>query len=352
MSDTDDFLEHFGIKGMRWGHRKTEDSGSSSSSGGTAGVAKAKAVDPVELALAQSSLRGFAEKNGGGAAVMAAKYGPPGTKALPTGVDGKQVVADKSFYERNEKAIKIGGAVAVAGLLAYGGYKYQQSAGYNKAVLWNDYNNKSLHKGKPVDVNSLSTTPLNLKAGTIVKRISTKDEKEIRPGGFFAAHDDEDVSRYKAILPTFWNQWGLDAKQGGYVVNYKAQKDIKAPSERAAYDMYAGLLKKDKSFLDEIDPFDSYKGDTARLARDTWKYHSASWADASAVSTNKFFAEAKSQGYNALIDSNDAGSLSKTPVRYLDGSMFTVEPSQRLTRDEIERTQISEAQKIRAARKR
>lgn len=52
-AEVDDFLAHYGVKGMRWGHRKAEDSGGSGGSSGPGRIQKikkaaGKAVDAID----------------------------------------------------------------------------------------------------------------------------------------------------------------------------------------------------------------------------------------------------------------------------------------------------------------
>jgi hypothetical protein len=48
-----------------------------------------------------------------------------------------------------------------------------------------------------------------------------------------------------------------------------------------------------------------------------------------------FMDAVKAKGYNAVIDFNDAGTLSKTPIRIIDSSSFEIEKSEVLTPEEI-----------------
>lgn len=386
------FLAHYGKKGMKWGVIN-EDKPSKGVSKDVDAINKIKAKDPKAVAKAAAELNVFAEKNGGGSAAMRAKYGP----------DETPEVDDRNFYQRNKKAIHIGAGVVAVGLVAYGGYKvndvrntkaaaeidklvraeeelfrkkrvsrdmweqspegraaiakelaegrvageFQRKSKLSNQQLLASYNEKKLKSlSGDFDENGLPDTPFSLKAGSIVKRISTKDEFSIRKNGFFASHDDDDVSRYKAILPTYWKQWGLN-QDSGYVVNLKANKDVSAPSRREAFNIYKDMLTNDPEFRSTVDPRGYYKNDTPEyLARDTYRRMTESWIDDKNPSVSRYFGEVKKRGYNALVDENDAGKLAKNPMRYLDGSIFTLEPSNRLSAREIAETQISEAEKI------
>lgn len=393
MSDNvDDFLAHYGVKGMRWGVRRKDPSGGSSS--GTSSVspmeaaAKAKSSAPKsstpapskkDAAAAAKVMHDFAESKGASPMEMAAKYGPASAQAkypkrpLNSGLveppgPPTPVVDDRNFYQRHKTAINTGAVVVGAGLAIYGANKYgsvraqraydrnptyentMALAKRSKKGLLKDYNDKAMAKqGSDIDPDKLGTTPVNLKAGSIVRRISTENESSVRPGGFYASFDDDDVNRYKAILPTYWKQWGMP-NVNGYVVNLKANKDVKAPSAREAYDIYANLLKNNADYRSEIDPFNVFP-DVDALARKTYPAAAGAWINNDAPLTKMYFDEVKRRGYNALIDQNDAGSLSKTPMRFLDGSMFDLQPANPLTEKAIAEAQISEAAKVKQGRK-
>lgn len=370
MSNTDDFLAHFGVKGMRWGVRNDDNGGSRRGSSSRAGGGKS-ANDKAAVEKAANALNAFAEKNGGGSAAMADKYGPGSNGPGPPG-------DDRSFYQKHKTAIHIGAGAAVAGIAIYGGYKYNQSLQNNSAIaadaarrlerdrkpptpeqleamrlansknaLLADYDRMvQARVGQPVvDPRTLPNDPINIKAGSILRRVSTEDEDYTRDDGFFASHDDADVDRYKAILPTYWKKWGFDAKDG-YVVNLRADKDVKAPSRREAYDIYEGMIRDDPSFRATLDPAGAYKDRPERLAQETYRVMAGAWNRPEIPVVDSYLSEVKRRGYNALIDENDAGQLAKNPLRTLDGSMYTIQKSTPLSSREIAETQLREARKL------
>ncbi|HQH80925.1 MAG TPA: hypothetical protein PK599_05980, partial [bacterium] len=188
----------------------------------------------------------------------------------------------------------------------------------------------------------LSTSPVNIKAGDIVKRISMVEEKSIRPGGFFAAYKQEDITRYKAALPVYWKQWGYNASEG-YVNNYKAMTDVKSPSAKGTYDLILSFLKDEKiggspakKYIIENHAMDMYMmGKNSRSESDTASFFAALWAQQKDGSENPaakaFFDYAKVKGYNALVDINDAGSLGEEPIRFIDSSIFKIVGADKLT---------------------
>lgn len=211
--------------------------------------------------------------------------------------------------------------------------------------FWKDYAKSSAKtEFSAKEVANFSTSRVHLSAGSIVKRISTESETEIRPGGFFAAYKDEDVNRYKAVLPVYWKMWGIDKGTGGHVMSLKAKEAIKAPSEKETFEMFKEVLEKADpaggKYRDMYDP--NYirtmlgkkpkaEMPTEELARKLLRSASANWNNNDEPLSKAFFEHVRSNGFNALIDMNDAGHLSSQPLRLLDGSMFDIAGSERLT---------------------
>lgn len=353
---------------MRWGVRNDDNGGSRRGSSSRAGGGKS-ANDKAAVEKAANALNAFAEKNGGGSAAMADKYGPGSNGPEPPG-------DDRSFYQKHKTAIHVGAGAAVAGLAIYGGYKYSQSLQNNPSIaedaarrldrkpptpeqleamrlangrhaLLADYDRMVQGRvSQPaVDPRTLPNDPVNIKAGSILRRVSTSDEDSVRSDGFFASHDEGDVERYKAILPTYWKKWGYDAKDG-HVVNLRAERDVKAPSRREAYDIYEGMIRNDPSFRATLDPAGAYKDRPERLAQETYRVMAGAWNRPDVPVVNSYLSEVKKRGYNALIDENDAGQLAKNPLRTLDGSMYTIQKSTPLSSREIAETQLREARKL------
>lgn len=384
--DVDGFLAHYGVKGMKWGVRKDR-----KSSGGRSSSKDEK----TSVDQAASALHSFAVNSGIDSASLESKYGPSSTKEEPALDD------EGSFYQRHKTAINIGVGVAAAGLVAYGGYKYHQNlvdkknqasidalieaqikrdadrnaradlerhrarlAGIQngnggdpelarirqqslarKGLLSNyaDTSNRKFAAG--FDPDALDRDPINISKGTIFKRVSTEKETDLKSTGFFASYTDEDVERYKAILPTFWPKWGIN-KDSGYIVNIKANSDVKAPSPRKAYEMYRDLMDE-PSFRNSLDPQGLHRSkDSETFARETFTQMTLAWNTPSLPPVKAYMAKVKESGYNALLDQNDAGLLSKKPMLLLDTNMFNIEGYDTLSAKDIGDTQIKEAKKL------
>ena len=379
MTNVEDFLAHYGVKGMKWGViNENEVGGDSAANSDSVGGG---AVTEKEAADAEAALKAYIIEKGGDPEIMKAKYGPPDTEIPP-----------QNFYQRHKTAIHVGAGVAAAGLVAYGGYKlhnkYQEEQQRIELLeqqrrqrqedrdaatrrqyerdrildgrraahqtleeqaqtrLFRDYTDSVLRKGSKFNVDDLDDSPVTLKAGHIFKRVSTEDETTIRAGGFYASHNDSDTSRYKAIFPNYWKGWGMNT-DSGYVVSLRSNQEIKAPSRKKAFNIYADMIEKDPDIRYYIDPGNTMgKKSSREFAAETYTQAASVWVDNDNPVTSRYFSEVKRQGYNALVDENDAGALAKQPMRLLDGTMFTKSGSEPLSAAEIQRQQVSEAKKL------
>lgn len=354
----EDFLAHHGMKGMHWGVRKEDKPGS------------------TELTAKEHKILEKFDPDGSNSERLMAMYGPD-----------EGLVQKKSRLSKGQKkALKIGAGIAVAGLLIYGLKKYgkvkQQRSidAYQKdnphlfakgplKNFWTKYSDVSvgrIAKGlSEDDVKKLGTEPYHFPAGSIVKRVVTRERHELNPDGFFAAYKDEDVERYKAIMPIFWKQVGFgDSTSEGFVASLRATSDVRAPSQVETLSIFKGMLddkietnygfggafsetirerlqtKHNQSHIDPENPFKRNEplSDEA-LVRSQFPSATHKWADKEDNLTIAFFGKLKSLGYNAVSDLNDAGALADSPMRFLDGTVFEVAGHERLTRSNIEEAQ-------------
>ena len=246
--------------------------------------------------------------------------------------------------EHEKLLLKEGAEYAGAGLLIYGGYKFAKKAGVNYLTKKNLENlgiknatalqkafSESVFKDAKTFINpfSLSTKEVNLSAGTVIKRLSTVKETTVKETGFFAAYKPEDIERYKAVLPIYWKSWALNPELGvelkadgsGYITHIISDRAIKAPSEKEAYNLYKQYFK--------LSHFEAAK---------TYKEFSQNWILDKEENT-KFFDFVKSKGYNALIDSNDSGKYSDSPLRIIDSKGFKVVKNEVLSAKKIKQAQ-------------
>lgn len=193
---------------------------------------------------------------------------------------------------------------------------------------------------------------VELPEGSVIKRLSSVAEKEVRPGGFYAAHRDQDVQSYKALLPSFWEGWGVGhPSAGGFVNHYEAGAAVKAPSGKESVAIFKSLIRSDNDFAIYAggsggphrpdDPKAILQKSFARGLRgkklnDTFIERSIDWSDKrDNPMVKRYFDEIRKRGYNSLIDFNDAGKVSKQPIRVLDHSIFKIIKNEPQTLDDF-----------------
>ena len=349
----EEFLAHYGVKGMHWGIRNEDEPvGRDSAS---------KKITSEDVRSAQ----------------LEAKYGKDS-------MDG-----DKGLSDKQKKALLIGGGlVAGAAALGVGYLGFKKYTDYTADLEWaqhladlrteywvqkaydapktlpgienvaafrKEYPNLELSPDQAFDLatgvndllNSADAGPkegfglfthwdkgVELASGTVVQRLSTKKEKTIRPDGFFAAFDPPDVKRYMAELPTWWERWGYKDKDG-YLTQLKSKKAIKAPSGKQSVQILADMLSSDISAFSSIIPqvvLDLPAGPTRDKAifgfcLNDFQGFSGAWTTKGAQlmpNVARYFDMVQGAGYDALIDFNDSGTIAKTPMRFLDGNLFDI----------------------------
>lgn len=308
--EIDRILEHHGIKGMHWGIRH----------------------DPQLVGRRPPTANDIHSNKQLQSDQLKRKYGPY-----------KKEDEDKGFHlTPTEKKVLIGagivGGAALAGGAAYLGYRYLKKSGAvpNGDFFVNYYKGigKEAIKNRSPGLAAHWKDGVSLPTGSIVQRLSTIKETDVRPKGFFAAINQDDVERYKAILPSYWKQWGYK-ETSGYVVKLRANTPIKAPSGEETFSIFKDLLKKHE--LSELvgptakEGFDKLTDAEKELfidglAKERFAGFALHWADGldNDADVQTFFGMLKERGFNAVIDFNDSGNLAKMPMRFLDGTDFSV----------------------------
>lgn len=343
--DEEDYFEHFGVLGMKWGVRKDYETGT----GDTKAVVTPTGISPVGSAK-KIAIKNNVDKDDDAeySKQLEAKYGKDSMKSKPGSVEDQEGWSGLT-PDQKKAAIALGSVALVVG----SGFlikKYVDSAAAKELIKKERYETfiarsiKDYTDVSELPVNKLGTglnthweSGVSLPKGSVLKRLSTVKETEIRPKGFYAAFEDSDIERYKAELPVWWGRWGYQEKSG-YLTNIKAATEVKAPSGKESVAIFKKLLENNEEFsrqfvrsvevIERINASDPvvkekfYDG----MAKYHFQTFSQGWitGTANAPIVKRYFSEVEKAGYNALIDFNDSGKLARTPLRTLHGSDFSI----------------------------
>lgn len=277
----------------------------------------------------------------------------------------QKAAKDKAAGKLTDTQKMIIGAASVAVVLAaaYGGKKYLDSIGDSKELLrlakikaghkisFDDFLKK--YEGSETRLfdaisddaySQLSPIDVKLTSGQVFHRISGDAEKSLTrtvknifgqsasytKDRLYLAFTEEDINRYKAVLPKkFFPMWG-QSKNTAYDVAYKALTEISSPSAKKRVDIYSDLLGADRSaFALALQMVNSVRASAGKrgvpgsitpeaLAKESYSVLSLSLADPNNQLVKKYIAAVKQLGYNAIIDDNDAGRLSDSPIIVFD----------------------------------
>lgn len=204
----------------------------------------------------------------------------------------------KILTKRN---IMIGAAAVASAIIMIGALKYNVN---KKSVMSSGI--KQMNFGTIADLNNMSKVDTVLKKGTKLHRISSKPIEKYTEDGkrIYTSFLKKDNHIYKERMPDFIKSWqskGIVEKSDGiYEHVMKAKTEIKIPSKRTMAELY--MKATDSKYVDE-----------GQYARFMQRLNDRDYQEA-----NGFFELLKSKGYNAIIDENDAGHFTKSPLILFD----------------------------------
>lgn len=213
--------------------------------------------------------------------------------------EGKAKVEDKEQRRKAfAKKVAIGAAAVGVTMVVLGGVYLYKKSNMPTHV-------QTLSFGKEIDLSSLSTKETTIPKGAKLYRMSTKSVEDYAKSGkrIYTSYLKSDARIYKETMPKQFSSWasrgiisGYDNKAYEHILRTK--NDIKVPSKRTMAEIYMKVTGNTKV-------------DDGRYKRFMEGLVDGPDADA-------FFKEVKKRGFNAVIDENDAGILSKMPLIILD----------------------------------
>ena len=258
-----DELRHYGIKGQRWGVRR------------------------------------FQEEDG--------SLTPAGKKRYADDLDGtnKQIQNEKQDMKNNtiftKRNIAIGATAVVAALAVIGYMRYKKNSNAVRSKPMN------IVGGKKIDVDKLSDVDKIIKKGTKFQRISSKSLEDYTEAGktIYASFEKKDNRIYAEDMMKniqSWRSSGVirDNDTNVYKHTIKMNKDIKVASPKKVAE--------------------AYKKATGNTEIEQHKYikFMTGLSDRNDETNNKSLNELRKMGYNAIIDENDAGHYTKSPLILLN----------------------------------
>ena len=291
----------------------------------------------------------------------------------------KEIDDDIARKQRIKKAIIVSTAAVGIGAACYMAYKTGLFERLNSAE---NKPSDAMSKLPTVDMSKLpNTKKLNeaefaafddvdfvLNKDSCIHRQSAFKDFDLNKvtGPLYATHKELDTKIYRAFLKD-WNETGER-----YDVSLKTLHDISAPSERKTRKIIAQLFQDDEKFLPELAKTYTdfaYKDTPGFIKKRLYKevekqfgslsdkdeqFKMAMWSVVrEGYARDKITEAVKKEGYNAMIDYFDKGSMSDSPLILLDpkrdlvktGEEFVSEMQKRMDAREVyrRRDELSES---------
>ena len=391
---SDDELMHFGVKGMKWGHRKKryyELKGRRKKQSDTPKNVvhpdnlKPKSKKEYDKVVAKEEKRrkraqkyldkvnklnedkADLKKNRYDSKAFRAAYGPyaknlsdaqfmllfgvtktASLKHLELGLDRKikrnNESADAALQGKltHDQKMAIGAAVVVTACAAgYLGYKQVSRMKAGKKISETDFMkryNKSCYRsiygnGEKDFKGLLDDQDIIVPKGTRFKRMSANPETTLRKN-IYATFTEEDANRYKAILPRHFS-WISDDEC--YEIEMEAMGDIKSPSLKTRVEVFKDLMANNEDFKEHYRN-GKFANDAHKIGHQFYEEFAYRHAGKTKIG-NIYFDKLKEMGYNAWIDDNDRGKLSDTPIVLFNDDGFI----QRIAATKLGKEDIEEA---------
>lgn len=258
-----DELRHYGIKGQRWGVRR------------------------------------FQEEDGSLTPAGKERYADDSDNNKTQIQNEKQDTKKNTIFTKRNIAIGATAAVAALAVIGYMRYKKNSNAVRSKPM--------EIIAGKKIDVEKLSDVDKVIKKGTKFQRISSRSFEDYAESGktIYASFDKKDNRIYAEDMVKniqSWRSSGIiqDNDTNVYKHTMTMNKDVKVASPKKVAE--------------------AYKKATGNTEIEQHKYMKfmTGLSDRNNETNNNFFNELRKMGYNAIVDENDAGHYTKSPLILLN----------------------------------
>ena len=334
------FLEHHGVKGMKWGViNKDEPKGDSK--GGSKSESKensGKESDNTKTGNGYEKYKSGINKNANisnkekaknlaeNKKKFAKKFEPDSPKDEASSSTGEKEGWQKADYA------KLAAGAAFVGVVGYAAWKHQSNVkrlanirpgdgidAKDFQALTNKSQSAFWSTGSYIQPSSFDRKAFSLPVGHEFFRISTGSEAGFRDATYCTS-SISDFNRYVA---------GFRGEKGNVPltkIGFKATKEIKVPDLQTTLDTMQEVLSSKKHnphkmLVDAESAFDTYQSMSG-----------SGWDD---TLSRDFFAALKKKGFGAIIDEMDAGVIGDTPLVLFDSGLVSKKQSTALTADMI-----------------
>lgn len=346
-----DYLAHYGVKGMRWGVRRYENEDGTLTALGK----KRKAyLDARRKASYEGSKKSIAESNYARREFNDQKIRE--RLAMSKKKSNRQLKLEEQYRKkgyskdeaeiqaykraRTEKVLAVAGGMAIAAIGAYAAYKHYDSV-----------------------------TDRVMKQGSVLGRISKNSDESVRDA-FYAFANKHDARRYT----------GLYGKHTMTTTGKAFKKTIsvgdtglKVASQKSASDILSKMIKNDPEYANSVQSYlrnfsrqvgspgqrkvfkkalsDMREGKTTKSVYDAFNIALVGHDEAGNAVSSKFYNQLKSMGYSAIRDINDSkysGYGARNPLIVFDSAKINVDKVEELGRGYVDGMNAIELGKLTA----